>query len=187
MLELREDLEPRPRMACPWILALQHVRHHRTATTSCLVGGLERTCPNQPLAQGGGQALRQHQGTVFRSLDFTDDDRGVGKIDILDPTLQALTDAHAHPVQELDEQAMLAVQQIEDPCDLVRCKHYWQAAKGAGPAALAHPRQRHAQHCSTVPQKDSNAANAYRWVETGTRRSFATANRKSLRCRYHPR
>ena len=57
MPALREHPRPSQRMTDVWILALQRVGRRHPATISRVVGGTQRSGPNQLLAQGRSQAL----------------------------------------------------------------------------------------------------------------------------------
>ena len=142
---LGKDPEPRPRGTSPRVLALQSVRHLHASFAQGLILQPQRMSSAQLLAQARDQALRQHQGPVLAALAGANDQRAVLEVHILDAQLQGLGQAHARPIEQASEKALLTVEATEHGSHLILHKHHRQPTLHARAPDFAHPRQLQAQ------------------------------------------
>jgi hypothetical protein len=104
MVVLRKHPEPGPRRSRARVFAGQRIGHFHTTAATGLVRQPHIVGTRQLLAQALGQALRQHQQTVFAAFARTHDQGTVREVDVLDPQLQPFRQPHAGTVKHFGKQ-----------------------------------------------------------------------------------
>ena len=150
---LREDPEPGPLRPRLRVLAVQRVGHEDAAPARLRVGRPQHLRARQLIVQGRHQRGGQHHRAVLAALAAAHDERAAFEIDILDAQLQRLGDAQPGAVEQLREQALLALQQRQDARHFVGRQHHRQTRLALRAADGFHPRQVLREHLLVQEQQ----------------------------------
>jgi hypothetical protein len=91
-------------------------------------------------------AIAEPQRAIFVALSFAHDERESVEIDILHAQAQRLVDPHSGSVQQLSQQAVLALHPRKHGSDFFNREDDWQALRPFGSRHIVQPRQFHLQH-----------------------------------------
>lgn len=169
---LREHPLPRPILTGVDVFAVQGFGQFHQAPAVGEVLLMELADGGQVIGQVGLEAGRQHGDAILGPLALADQNLVALEVDVLDPQVETLLEAHAGAVKDAGRQGLVALELGQNPTDLVPTENQRQPAGLLGPNDIAQTINRPVEHLAVEEEQSGQGLVLGRRTDLGLDRQI---------------